>query len=202
LNLELKTLEKRNRKGIRNSREIGKAISAQSSPPGPAPRAPAAPDRRTSPVGASLLVRSLLSLPLSLAAQWTQIVGATGPRVPLPSMPRGPRYSRRAVTPAHPFLSPCAVGQPCQFRLPRARRGPAHAHSRTSSDFSAMTLSHAPNSLHIAPLVPRAHPSPHFARLYPLSRSALAASRRRRPAPAFPAIQLAGVCAKPPRAPP
>jgi hypothetical protein len=103
LNLELKTLEKRNRKGIRNSREIGKAISAQSSPPGPAPRAPAAPDRRTSPVGASLLVRSLLSLPLSLAAQWTQIVGATGPRVPLPSMPRGPRYQSQSGYPRAPF---------------------------------------------------------------------------------------------------
>jgi hypothetical protein len=48
----------------------------------------------------------------------------------------------------------------------------------------------------------RAHPSPHFAQLHPLSRSAHAASRRRRPAPASPAIQLAGDHPKPPRAPP
>jgi hypothetical protein len=45
-------------------------------------------------------------------------------------------------------------------------------------------------------------PSPHFAQLRPLSRSAHAASRRRRPAPTFPTIQLAGDRSKPPRAPP
>jgi hypothetical protein len=39
-----------------------------------------------------------------------------------------------------------------------------------------------------APPVLCAHPSPHFVQLHPLSRSALAASRRRRPAPVFPAI--------------
>jgi hypothetical protein len=50
--------------------------------------------------------------------------------------------------------------------------------------------------------VPRARPSHHFAQLHPLSRSAHAASRRQRPAPAFPAIQLAGDRSKPPRAPP
>jgi hypothetical protein len=59
-----------------------------------------------------------------------------------------------------------------------------------------------PAPLFRAPAVPRAHPSPHFARLHPLSRSAHAASRRRRPAPTFPAIQLAGDRSKPPRAPP
>jgi hypothetical protein len=50
--------------------------------------------------------------------------------------------------------------------------------------------------------VPRTRPSPHFARPRPLSRSALAARRRRRPEPTFPTIQLAGDHAKPPRAPP
>jgi hypothetical protein len=53
-----------------------------------------------------------------------------------------------------------------------------------------------------APPVPRTHPSPHFARLHPLSRSAHAASRRRRPAPVFPAIQLTEDRSKPPRASP
>jgi hypothetical protein len=99
--------------------------------------------------------------------------------------------SRRAVAPSVPLFSLCVVGQPCQFRLLRA-----------SSGFSATTPAHAPNSLLIAPSVPRTHPSPHFAHSHPLSRSALAASRRRRPAPASPAIQLAGVRPRPHRAPP
>jgi hypothetical protein len=85
-----------------------------------------------------------------------------------------------------PFLSLCAVDPPCQIRPPRARRGPARVHSRTSPDFSATTTAHAPTSLLRAPPVPRARPLPHFAQLHPLSRSAHAASRRRRPAPAFP----------------
>jgi hypothetical protein len=91
---------------------------------------------------------------------------------------------------------------PYQIRLRRARRGPARAHSRTSPGFSATTPAHAPSSFFRAPLVPRAHPSPHFAQLRPLSRSALAANRRQRPAPVFPAIQLTGDRFKPPRAPP
>jgi hypothetical protein len=114
----------------------------------------------------------------------------------------GPVRQCRAIAPARPLFSLCTVGLPCQFRLPRSRRGPASAHSRTSPDFSTTTPAHAPSSLLRAPPVPRAHPSPHFAQLHPLSRSAHAASRRRRPAPAFPAIQLAGDRSKPPRAPP
>jgi hypothetical protein len=109
-----------------------------------------------------------------------------GPSAPVPS--RCPRAS--------PFLSLCVVGLPCQFRLPHSRSGPASAHSRTSSGFSATT----PSSLLRAPPVPSAHPSPHFAWLHPLSRSTHAASRRRRPAPVFPAIQLFGDRSKPPRA--
>jgi hypothetical protein len=104
--------------------------------------------------------------------------------------------------PSRPLFSLCAVGLPCQFRLPRSRRGPACPHSRTSPDFSATTPAHAPISLLRAPPVPHAHPSPHFAQLHPLSCSAHAASHRRRPAPAFPAIQLAEDRSKPPRAPP
>jgi hypothetical protein len=97
------------------------------------------------------------------------------------------------------ILSPCAMGQPCQFRLLRARRGPSRAHSRTSPGFSATTPAHAPSSLYRAMPVSCAHRSPHFAQLHPLSCSALAASRRRRPAPAPPAILLAGDRPKPPR---
>jgi hypothetical protein len=102
---------------------------------------------------------------------------------------------------ACPLFSLCAVGLLCQFRLLRARRGSARAHSRTSPGFSATTPAHAPSSFFRAPPVPRAHPSPHFTHLRPLSRTALAASRRRRPALAFPTVQHAGDRAKPSRAP-
>jgi hypothetical protein len=101
-----------------------------------------------------------------------------------------------------PFLSLCAMDPPCQIRPPRARRGPASAHSRTLPDFSATSPAHTPSSLLRAPPVPALAPPPHFTQYRPLSRSALAARRRRRPAPAFPTIQLAGDRAKPPRAPP
>jgi hypothetical protein len=114
----------------------------------------------------------------------------------------GPVRQRRAVALARPPFSLCVVGLPCQIRLSCARHGPARAHSRTSPGFSATTPAHAPNSLFRAPPVPRTHPSPHFARLHPLSRSTHAASRRRRPAPMFSAIQLVGDRSKPPRAPP
>jgi hypothetical protein len=114
----------------------------------------------------------------------------------------GPVRQCRAVALARPFFYLYAVGLPCQFRPLRACRGPTRAHSRTSPDFSATTHAHAPSSLFRAPPVPRTRPSPHFAHPRPLSRSALAVRRRRRPEPTFPTIQLAGDRPKPPRAPP
>jgi hypothetical protein len=96
----------------------------------------------------------------------------------------GPVRQCRAVAPARPLFSLCAVGLLCQFHLPRARRGPARAHSCTSLGFLATTPAHAPNSLLIASPMPRAHPSPHFTHPRPLSRSALV----------FSAIQIAGDC--------
>jgi hypothetical protein len=112
------------------------------------------------------------------------------------SIPRAWFASR---CPARPVFSLFTVGLPCQFCLPRARRGPARAHSRTSPGFSATTPAHAPSSLLRAPPVPRTRASPHFAHPHPLSRSAFAFRRRRRPKPAFPANQLVGDCPKPPR---
>jgi hypothetical protein len=114
----------------------------------------------------------------------------------------GPVCQCRVVAPRVPFYSLCAMDPPCQILLRRARRGPARAHSRTSPGFSATTPTHAPSSFFRVPPVPRAHPSPHFTQLRPLSRSALTASCRRRPAPMFLAIQLARDRSKPPRAPP
>jgi hypothetical protein len=137
-----------------------------------------------------------------LAAQWGQPVGAgfLHARTPSLSLPRGPGSPVPSRCPRASPFSLCVVRLPCQFRLPHCRHGPASAHSRTSPDFSATTPTPTPNSLLRAPPVPRAHPSPHFAQLHPLSRSAHAASRRRRPVPAFLAIQLAGDRSKPPRA--
>jgi hypothetical protein len=126
----------------------------------------------------------------------------SSPRAPSLSVSRARSASRRAIALHAPFSSLCVVGLPCQFHLLHARSGPTRAHSRTSPGFSATTPTHAPNSLHKAPPVPRAHPSPHFAQLRPLSRSTHTASRRRRPAPVSPTIQLAGDRPKPPRAPP
>jgi hypothetical protein len=50
---ELKTLEKINRKGNRNSKKKEKTISAQASPISLAPRAPSVPDRWAPPIGAN-----------------------------------------------------------------------------------------------------------------------------------------------------
>jgi hypothetical protein len=114
----------------------------------------------------------------------------------------GPVRQCRAISPARPFFSLGAVGLPCQFRLPCAHHGPARAHSRTSLGFSATMPAHAPNSLLRALPVPRTRPSPHFTHPRPLSGSAVAAGRHRRPAPPFPANQLVEDHPKPPRAPP
>jgi hypothetical protein len=105
--------------------------------------------------------------------------------------PRAPPLSasraRFASCPARPLFFLCAVGLPCQIPF-RPCRGPVSAHSRTSPGFSATTPAHVPRSLLRAPPVPRTRPSPHFAQLHPLSQSAHATSRRRRPAPAFLAV--------------
>jgi hypothetical protein len=141
------------------------------------------------------------TLPLSLAAQWGQPVGASFFARSLPlSLSRGPGSPVPSHCPrASPFLS-LRRGPVLSVLPSRARRGPASAHSCTSPGFSATTPAHVPSSLFRAPPVPRAHPLPHFARLHPLSRSAHAASRRRRPTPASPAIQLGGDRSKCPRA--
>jgi hypothetical protein len=112
------------------------------------------------------------------------------------------RFASAELLPPRPFSLSALWAYLVRSAFLARRRGPAHAHSRMSPGFSATTPAHAPNSLLTALSVPRAHPSPHFAHSHPLSRSALAAIHRWRPAPASPAIQLTEVRAKPPRAPP
>jgi hypothetical protein len=154
-----------------------------------------------------------LSAPVSRARPLSLARCPMGPicrrRFPSPARSLSLSLSRR---PGSPVIEPLPRASLLSLSAPWAspvcsalstrRRGRAHAHSRTSPGFSGTTPAHAPNPLLIALLVPRTHPSPHFAHPRPLSRSALAASRRRRPAPASPAIQLTRVRAKPPRAPP
>jgi hypothetical protein len=111
------------------------------------------PDRRTPPVSGSSRSRAP-SLALSLPS-WTSLSApvtspALSPSLSLFRGPGSPALSRCA----RPLFSLCTVDLPCQFHLPRARRGPARAHSRTSSGFSATTPAHAPSSLFRAPRTP------------------------------------------------
>jgi hypothetical protein len=196
----LKTLERINRKGIRNSKKIGKANSAQGSPLSQPACTPSLPDRRAPPVGATPSAHS----PSLSRCQ----VGPTCRRQ-FPSLVRSLSLSvsrARSPVPSHcprvsPFLS---LRRGPSLLDPPSSRTPwtivcALAHVAGFLGHNACPRAQLPFR---APPVPRTHPSPHFARLHPLSRSAHAASRRRRPAPVFPAIQLAGDRSKPPRASP
>jgi hypothetical protein len=139
---------------------------------------------RSLPSGAGLSapVSFARSLSISLSVSWAQFASAEPllPRVPFSlSVPWA-----SLVSSSFPAL---AVDRRVRTRACRRVSRPRRPPTR-------------PAPLFRAPPVPRAHPSPHFARLHPLSRSAHAASRRRRPTPAFLAIQLAGDRSKPPRA--
>jgi hypothetical protein len=118
----LKTLEKINRKGIRNSRKIGKANSAQGSPLSPDRARAPAPVRPLCLTGGPRLLAQTraLTLPRSLAAQWTQPVGASyfTNSLSLSLCLAGPVRQPPSRCPACPLFSLCAVSLPCQFRLP------------------------------------------------------------------------------------
>jgi hypothetical protein len=129
LNLELETLEKRNRKRIRKSREKEKGKAAQQPSSAQPGRAPTLPDRWDPPISESFLSH-FLSLSLSLSARWGRPVGASCFPLcaPLPSLPRGPVLPGAEPLPRAPLFSLYVVDPPCQFRPPRTRRGPARAH--------------------------------------------------------------------------
>jgi hypothetical protein len=109
-----------------------------------------------------------------------------------------PALSLYLVGPVHQSPSRC----PTRPFLLSLRRGPSLSvlPPPRLPWTGACALTHVAGFLgHDAPTcpAPRAPPAPHFTQLCPLSRSAHAASRRRRPAPTFPTIQLAVVHAKP-----
>jgi hypothetical protein len=160
---------------------------------------PAPPDRRTPPVsGGSPSCAPSLSRSLPSGADLSALVSFA--RSLSLSVSQARFASAEALSPRVPFsLSvpwDCLVSSAVPA-LAVDRRVRTHARRRVSRPRRPPTRL-AP--IFRAPPVPRAHPSPHFARLHLLSRSAHAASRRRRPAPMFPAIQLAGDRSKPPRA--
>jgi hypothetical protein len=195
-------MEKRNLKIQRKKEKEKAAHPAQLSPARPRARTPAPPDMRTPPVsGGSPSCAPFLSRSLPSGAALSAPVTSPA-RSPSLSVSWAWFASAEPLLSCVPFSLSVSWASPVSSALSARRRGPAHAHSHMSPGFSATTPAHAPNPLLIAPSVPRTHPSPHFAHPHPLSRSALAASLRRRPAPTSPAIQLTGVYAKPPRAPP
>jgi hypothetical protein len=168
----LKTLEKINRKGNRNSRKIGKTNSAQGNPLSPA--------RARARVRASLCLTGgphlsaqtrAPSIPRSLAAPWDRPVGAvarTHARLP-------------SLCPADPPVSASLTSRP---RAPR--RGRAHDRAFSSHDRAPVPL------LNPAPCSPTS-PLP-FAPSNQLSRSAHA---NREPPPTSTASSVAVVAPVP-----
>jgi hypothetical protein len=129
-------IEKEMEKEIENPGKKKKAISAQTSPPGQVPRAPAAPDRRTPPVGGSpvLCVPSLsgslpsgasLSAPVTSPARSPSLSLFCGPGSPVPNCcPYAP-----------PFLSVCRgppLSAPPSPHVAVERRMRTRAHRRVS----------------------------------------------------------------------
>jgi hypothetical protein len=181
----LKTLEKINRKEIRNSLEIEKAISAHLAQAGPAPRArlrtcpPPVSDGWAPPVGARL---SAPSLPLSLATPWVGPVGAGSlvcahspslcPTVPTSQSsstfhPRSPHrgrvhdraFSDHVRAPA-PLLSPapCSPTSPLSFTPSAQLSRPLSRSTHTSRE-----LHHRPpttTACSVATITPVPRPAP------------------------------------------
>jgi hypothetical protein len=139
----LKTLEKINRKGNRNSTKIGKANSAQGSPLSLArarARAPTCPLCLTGGSRLSAQPRAP-SLPRSLAAPWDRSIGAV-------ALTRARSLSLSLSTPPTPLVSVSLTSHPRSPRRGRATsaRSPATTEPRTSFEPHAL-LAHLPSSI-------------------------------------------------------
>jgi hypothetical protein len=151
----LKTIQKRNRKGNRNSRKIEKAILAQAGPLSPArarARAPPLPDRRVPHVGAN----PIAPLSLSLSVAWARPVGAV-------SLTRARSLSLCPAVPTcqlvlnlPPMISPPWM-RPCP-RVLRPRPSPAPWPPTSPLPFAP--FAQLPRPLSLCPCEPRALPPP------------------------------------------
>jgi hypothetical protein len=163
----LKTLEKINRKAIRNSLENRKPYSAQVGPLSPIPpRAPSVPDRRAPLVGANPRALS----PFSLAAPWARSVGAVVSPVrsllslsyrphlsAIPNLP--PTIPRRGRAHVHAFLghvlasvsllspTPCSPTSPCSLARSAEPPRPLSLALRARPESSATTHRRPPSVL-------------------------------------------------------
>jgi hypothetical protein len=153
----LKTIQKRNRKGNRNSRKIEKAILAQAGPLSPArarARAPPLPDRRVPPVGANPIAPLSLSLSLYRVGQTCRRCFPHARPLPL-SLSRRPHLSARPQPPAHDLPA---------MDAPTFARSPATSEPRAlvaHLPSPICTLCPAPSpSLSLCPREPRALPPP------------------------------------------
>jgi hypothetical protein len=113
----LKTLEKRNGKAIRKSREIEKSQSIPTGPARPCARAPASLDRWIPPVSGGFLPCALSLCPVGRVVG----TGCLRPRAPLPLFLVSPLRQTLSRFPRTPALSRCTAGPTCQLRLPRAQ---------------------------------------------------------------------------------
>jgi hypothetical protein len=124
-------------------------------------------------------------------------------QMPSPARPRSLSASRAQPlsTPSRSLRKPifpcCAVGPPCQFRLPR--EPPWTSAHACREPWPRCLPKHPSFFLSIART--RSLSLPHFAQAHSLARSTLVTRVRRRPASAVPAVQPTKSYAKPPRAP-
>jgi hypothetical protein len=124
LNLELKTLEKRNRKAIRKFRKKEKPFWPKPARPRVARLPPLTGRSRLS----TAVCPALPSLPLARCPVGPGCRCGFSLSVPLsPLCLVGPRCQSLNRYPHAPVLSLYVVGLPCQLRPPRAHRGPARA---------------------------------------------------------------------------
>jgi hypothetical protein len=122
----------------------------------------AVPLSRATSLSRSLPSRANLSAPVFFTRAFPLSLCLTGPVRQSPSR-----------CPARPLFSLCAVGLLCQFRLPRSHRGPASAHSRTSSSLlrARQCPTHAPRLISHSFTLSRTLPTPPTATGDPCPRS-------------------------------
>jgi hypothetical protein len=177
LKLELKTLEKINRKGNRNSRKIEKTNSAQACPFKPSPparaRAPPASDRRAPPIGGNPRALPSLSLSLSCGTYLSALVLsralALSLAVPtcqpsLTSRPRSPAVDAPTTARSPATFEPLLTPAPCSptFPLPFAPSAqlprPLSRSARANQELRHRPLTSTACSVAVVALVPRPVP--------------------------------------------